>query len=119
MSTQTSEAKAGRGASTAWLWASAFVLAGLIVMQLGRADHRAPDAALAMPMMGMGDVSRIGDYTVLTFNGGSDDVLAVLDSRGEELFLYRVRNMNQFEFVGREDLATFFAAAKRLGPGKK
>lgn len=108
---------------SALLWASAFVIGALIVVQLGRmAEPRGgPGAALAALPMGMGaeSVSRVGDYTVMTFNAGSDDVLAILDGRGEELFTYRVKNLNQFEFLGREKLPEMFTTARRLGPGRK
>lgn len=112
---------------SALLWASAIVLAGLIVVQLGRSQApvggRSPDAALAAAMMGMGAgdgaVTRVGDYTVMTFSTGNDDVLAILDGRAEEMFLYRVRNMAEFEFLGRENLPNMFATARRLGPGRK
>lgn len=115
-----------RFSPSALLWASAIVLAGLIVVQLGRSQApvggRSPDAALAAAMMGsLGDgaVSRVGDYTVMTFSTGNDDVLAILDGRAEELFLYRVRNMAEFEFLGRENVPNMFVTARRLGPGRK
>ncbi len=111
---------------SALLWASAFVLAGLILFQLGRSrapvGGRTPETALAAAMtmtMGDGSVSRVGDYTVMTFNAGNDDVLAVLDGRAEELFLYRVRNMTEFELIGRENLPNLFATGRKLGPGRK
>jgi hypothetical protein len=103
------------------LWASAFVLAGLIIVQLGRIGDRRSVALADFPagMMGSDVVSRVGDYTVMTFSAGNDDVLAVLDGRSEELFTYRVKNLNQFEFLEREKLADLFSVARRLGPGRK
>lgn len=115
-----------RSSSAALLWTSAFIIGALIVVQLGRmAEPRGgAGVALAELPMGMGgmpaeSVSRVGDYTVMTFNAGSDDVLAILDGRGEELFTYRVKNLNQFEFLGREKLPEMFATARRIGPGRK
>lgn len=107
-----------------FLLASAFVIAALIVVQAGRmartSGPNSPDAAIAATPFPLADgVSRVGDYTIMTFNAGSDDVLAVLDGRGEELFLYRVKSLNQFEFLGRESLPNVFATAKKLGPGRK
>jgi hypothetical protein len=106
---------------SALLWASAFVLAGLTVVQLGKIHDRRGAALAELPvgMMGAEGVSRVGDYTVMTFNAGNDDVLAVLDGRGEELFTYRVKNLNQFEFLGREKLPELFTTGRRLGPGRK
>ena len=101
--------------TSALLWASAFVLAAMIVVQLGKIGGRGSVALAELPA---GDVvSRVGDYTVLTFNGGNDDVLAVLDGRAEEIFTYRVKNLNQFEFLGRDKLADLFTAARRAGGG--
>ncbi len=107
------------------LWASAAIIAALIIVQLGKlADgggRSGPGVALAALPMGMGaeSVSRVGDYTVLTFNAGNDDVLAILDGRGEELFTYRVKNLREFEFLGRERLPELFATSRRIGPGRK
>ncbi len=111
-------------AAHAILTASALILAALVLVQLGKLSGRQqPGAALAeLPaalMAGAEGVSRVGDYTILTFNAGNDDVLAVLDGRGEELFTYRVKNLKEFEFLGREKLPELFATGRRLGPGRK
>jgi hypothetical protein len=100
-------------AASAALWGSAFVLLALIVAQVSRLPSgRGGPTGVAMAAA-MGDVARAGDYTVLTFNGGNDDVLAVLDGRGEELFLYRVKPVNQLEFISRDRLPDLFAAVRR------
>lgn len=84
------------------------------------ANAASPAPTVIMPAAFTSDVAaRVGDYSVLTFNAGSDDVLAVLDSRGEELFFYRVKNLTQVEFLGREHLPTLFATGRRVGPGRK
>lgn len=118
---QSTPARPGTNSlASALLWCSAFVLIGLIIVQAGRAasSPHAADAALAE--MSYSDVvSRVGDHTVMTFNAGSDDVLAVLDGRGEAMYYYRVLNMRTFEFLGRDDLKTMFTTAKRIGPGRR
>jgi hypothetical protein len=108
------------------LWASAAVLCGLLVVELGRGGEGAAGSAGGLEssalasMTSMDDVvSSVGDFTVLTFNAGNDDVLALLDGRGEELYFYRVRNQRELEFLGREDLKALFAAGRRIGPGRK
>ena len=114
-------------ATQAVLTASAFILGALIVVQLGKLSGRhEPGVALAdlpISLMAAGagaeGVSRVGDYTLMTFNAGNDDVLAVLDGRGEELFTYRVKNLKEFEFLGREKLPELFATGRRIGPGRK
>lgn len=60
-------------------------------------------------------VASIGDYTMLTFDAGNDDVLLVMDSRAEQLFAYRVRNQNSFELIEPYDLKDVFIRARRLG----
>lgn len=102
--------------ASAGLWASAFVLAALVVVQAGRlASERAWGASVAK-----GDVvSRVGDYTSLTFTSGSDDVLAVLDGRGEQLFAYRIQNQNRLELLGVYDVKDLFAIGKRIGTGRR
>ena len=108
MTSQTTTPRQSLSLPSAILWASAFVLAGLIIIQAGRgaASDRSRDAALANAAA-MDIVARAGDFTTLTFSvgsSGSDDVLMVLDSRGEDLFTYRIVNQRQFEFLGRDDL---------------
>jgi hypothetical protein len=66
-----------------------------------------------------GTVSRVGDYTIMSFDAGNDDALAVLDGRGEQIYFYRIKNLNEFEFLGRDNLPNLFNTARRLGPGRK
>jgi hypothetical protein len=102
--------------ATAGLWASAFILAALVVVQAGRlAGDRLWGASVARADV----VSRVGDYTTLTFNSGSDDVLAVLDGRGEQLFAYRIQNQNRLELLGVYDVKDLFAIGKRIGTGRR
>jgi hypothetical protein len=125
MPSPTPTPSSSRLSPSALLWASAFIIAALIVVQLGKLSdagpRSGPGVALASLPMGLGSesVSRVGDYTVMTFNAGNDDVLAVLDGRGEELFTYRIKNLKEFEFLGREKLPEVFATSRRLGPGRK
>jgi hypothetical protein len=65
--------------SPAALWASAFVLMALIVVQSGRLTGEARADVVATT----------GTLTALTFTATNEDLLAVLDGRTEELYLYR------------------------------
>lgn len=103
------------------LLASALVIAALIIVQLGRGGQKlgTPDAALAsMPLTlamnaGRSDtVAQLGDYSMLSFDAGSDDVIAVLDSRGEQLFVYRIENQREFKLLERESLPDIFIKSK-------
>ncbi len=66
------------------LWASAFILFGLILIQV---------QTIAQPFGGgaahAGMVSQTGPLTVLTADAGSEDLLLVLEGRSEELLVYR------------------------------
>jgi hypothetical protein len=134
------EPDSARAGGDAALWASAFVLAALVVLQAGRlaggvagvprvaggaAAERGPAAvpgvigalfesrALALPARDV--VSQVGPYTVLTFDGGNEDILLVLDSRAEDLYSYRVVNQNRLDLLGRESLSEMFASARLAG----
>lgn len=98
----------GRG--NAALWASAAIILALIIVQAGRLGTPESQARADL-------VSQSEQYTILTFNGGNEDVVAVLDGRGEELFLYQVKNRTRLEFIGREVLPTLFQNARGTGGG--
>lgn len=91
------------------LWASMFVLAGLLIFQLARAGVELGATARADL------VSTVDKYTVLTFNTGTDDAIAVLDSSGEELFIYQVRQADRLEFTGRQNLRDLFTVSRAGG----
>jgi hypothetical protein len=95
------------------LWASAFILLGLIVVQAGRSTGQWSNAARADV------VARVGDLTMLTAGAtSSEDIALVLDGRGEQLYVYRVKNRESLDFVRRYDLPTMFASGERTGAGK-
>ena len=106
----TSTQKPGRRSDAA-LWASMFVLAGMLVLQLTRAGL-GPGAAARADV-----VSTVDKYTVLTFDTGTDDAVAVLDSSGEELFIYQVKTNERLEFAGRQNLRDLFVSARMGGAG--
>lgn len=98
----------------AGLWASAFVLAAMVLVQAGRLAQVWGAAPAHADV-----VSRVGDFTTLTFTSGSDDVLAVLDGRGEQLLAYRIQNQNKLELLGVYDVKELFALGKRVGSGRR
>ncbi|MBS0537022.1 MAG: hypothetical protein JSR72_23435 [Proteobacteria bacterium] len=104
--------------SSAWLMVSAAVLLVLIMVQLGRTGWRGvsrsdPSAAFA-GMMNTDVVSRVGDYSMLTFETGTEDVLVVLDGHGEDLYAYRIRNQKNLEFLQRARVPDIFQSCKAL-----
>ncbi|MCC6970925.1 MAG: hypothetical protein IT434_11970 [Phycisphaerales bacterium] len=95
-----------------WLLsASAVMLAGLLAwsaqaMQLGR-DGGA----------GSGMVSNVGDYTMMTFSAGNEDMLITLDNRSEELYVYRVENQNAVALFQKLSLPRLFSEARTRAQG--
>lgn len=109
---QTTQRTGGISGGSAALWASAAVILALIIVQAGRLPALDPAARADL-------VSQSDQYTILTFNDGNEDVVAVLDGRGEELFIYLVRNRTRLEFIGRESLPVLFENARGAGSGRK
>jgi len=62
-------------------------------------------------------VSGSGGYTVMTADGGTDEVLLVLDERNEELFVYRVENQRSVDLQERVSLTKLFADARAAARG--
>ncbi len=103
-------------AAPAWvaaaLWASAFVLIGLVMVQSGRMVGWSNQAKADV-------VSRVGDYTTLTMSAtSSEDLAIVLDGRAEKLFVYRIKNREALELVKPYDLQAMFSAGAKVGAGK-
>lgn len=79
----TNEQSSRFDAGAAALWASAFVIGAMIISQASRLGAGNPAYA--------GNVSEVGDLTVMTASAGdNEDVLAVLDRRDEILYIYGV-----------------------------
>lgn len=93
------------------LCASAMVLVGLIISQLGRVGSPA-HAATMLDLVAQG-----GDYAMLTVDAGSDDVLVVLDQRAEELLVYRTINQSRVELKARQSVRDLFFAARQSQGG--
>ena len=86
----------GLTVASAALWASAFLLAALTIIQAGRLPFNAAYAAGAANQGGQGT-------SVITLNTGLGpdskpyEALWVLDGRGEMLFVYYIENANSGE----------------------
>jgi hypothetical protein len=92
----SSRATGHRSPAAAVLWASAFILAALTVVQAGRMPMNAAYGAGAANQGGQGT-------SVITLNTGLGpdskpyEALWVLDGRGEMLFIYYIENGNSGE----------------------
>lgn len=91
-------------APSAALWASAFVILALILVTAGRGNGNAAYAEM---------VGTAGDYTIMTTNGGSKEIVLVLDERSEELLAYKILNQKEIELYQKLDLSQTFSDAKR------
>ena len=99
-------------AAAAVLWASAFVLAALIIVQAGRL----PGSAAYADVAAAGD-----DYTLLTVDAGRGDraapyqMLYVIDNQDEVLLVYEIPEAQKREIVlrGGGSLANLFQNARR------
>lgn len=86
-----------------WLWISAGVLAALTLIQgAGFLDRP------AMAEM----VAEKSGYVVMTTEGGSQQILAVLDERNEMLMIYSVVNRRQIQLQDRQPLPDMFIRAR-------
>jgi hypothetical protein len=89
-------ARAGGPVAAALLWASAFLLAALTVLQAGRIPQNAAHAAGAANQGGQG-TSVITLATGLGPDSKDYEALWVIDGRGEMLFIYYIENGNAGE----------------------
>jgi hypothetical protein len=86
-----------------WLWISAGVLAALTLIQgAGLLDRP------AMAEM----VAEKSGYVVMTTDGGTNQILAVLDERNEALMIYSVANRRQILLQDRQSLPEMFVRAR-------
>lgn len=119
--TSFSAPSARRLAPTVWLWASAFVLAGLLIVQIGRLGGSGSGEGTGIPLFtptAKADlISKVADQTMLTFNAGNDDVLVILDTRAEQMLTYRIKNQTAVELINVYSLPELFATGQRIGIG--
>lgn len=98
--TDAATAREGRGH---WLWVSAGVLAALVVVQgAGLLDR---PALAEMTASG-------GGYTIMTTDGGSNEVGLVIDERNETLLVYSVKNRREVRLENRQSLPELFTRAR-------
>lgn len=98
--------------SSAALWASAFVIMALIIMQAGKLPGNAAYAEMA---------TGSGSYTLITTNSGRggdadpDELLYVLDSRDQVLLVYEVEDARNNQIFLRDggSLINLFNSARR------
>lgn len=98
--------------AAAVLWASAFVLGAMIIVQAGRLPINPAYGAMSSEKDG---------FTMVTASSGRGqdaapyELLYVVDSRGEMLLVYEIEDVQQktIHFRGGADLPTWFRNARR------
>jgi len=79
-------------------------------------------AALLMPPLPVARgemVSQVGEYTVLTTDGGNEELLLLLDARSEDLLVYRIEKQSTVQLFQRVNLPRVFQDAKARARGTK
>jgi len=85
--------------AAAVLWASAFVIGALIIMQAGRLSGNQANATM---------VADRGAYTLMTANSGTggdadpDELLYVIDSREQILLVYEIEDARKNQILLRD-----------------
>ena len=93
----------------ATLWASAFVIAALVLFQAGRTD---------LANQAYADVIAVNDLTVLNVQvSDNEEVVAVLDQRSELLSVYAVEGGRNLVRHTTEDLSRVFVQARNAAAG--
>lgn len=85
------------------LWASALVIAALILVQAGRVADTPARAEMA---------SKSGAYSMITTKAGGAEALFVVDDRTETLMIFEVRPGQKFELRRTEGLPELFERAR-------
>lgn len=99
-----------RLAPSASLWASAFVILALLIFQAGRINDNPAHADM---------VSRVGEYTIMTTDGGNEEVIVVIDNRNEDLLIYKVKQQRELELYQKIALPRMFADARRAAGSRR
>lgn len=92
------------------------LLAGGLGVLLWQALITPTPSALAQNVNGLSGMTAIGgDLAMLTCDGGSADVLLVLDQQAEELLVYAPRTVQSLDLRGRYSLRQLFAEGRARG----
>ncbi len=95
-----------------WLLSvSAVALLGLVTWQAQGMQLRGDGGS------GTGMVSNVGDYTMMTFSVGNEDMLLTLDNRSEELFIHRTENLSSVQLFQKISLPRLFSEGRTRAQG--
>lgn len=86
------------------LWASAFILTGLVIWQAGQAN---------LGNVAKAEMSSVGsEFSMLTTDSGNGEYLTILNGRDGNLYVYEVTTSKGVVLVDRVQMAEFI---KRTG----
>jgi hypothetical protein len=99
-------------AASAVLWASAFVIAAMVIIQAGKLPGNEAQAEMAVHRHG---------FTLLTVDSGRGDdaapneLLYIIDSRDAMMYVYEIENAQNREILLRRggNLSNLFATGRR------
>ncbi|MGP1347510.1 MAG: hypothetical protein ACTS3F_12710 [Phycisphaerales bacterium] len=102
------------GAAAA-LWASAFILMALLIVQSGRLTGGGPVAPAHA------DINQIGDLEMITTQGSTgEDLVLILDKREELMFVYGIdsgRRIQLIQFYSVPQIFNDLAGSRGAGGG--
>ena len=96
-----------------------FVLLALVTARVGALIGGAPGEIEAGMAQAAELVSQTGGLTVLSTDGGNEDLLVVLDGRNEEMFVYRTDINAGIQLLQRYTVPQLFTDARARSLGRK
>ncbi len=100
-------ARPGLNTPAAVLWASAFLLAGMLLSQLGRTSGTPAYAEM------VSETASGLSLMTTTSGNNSQDYVAVLDSPAQQLYVYTPTVRQGFELIARVELNEAFALGRQ------
>ncbi len=94
--------------ATPALWASAFLILALIILQAG--NVKTAEAEM---------VSSRGAYSIMTTDSGTEDLLVVIDDRNEQLLAYKVKSTQGVELYQSVSLPDAFKRGRDGVQGRR
>jgi hypothetical protein len=91
------------------------LLIGLIAFRAARPAQVSTPLDVAMAQAAL--VSQTGGLTVMTADGGSQDLLMILDGRNEDLLVYRTDSQQGLQLMQRYSVPQVFTDARSRSQG--
>ena len=93
---------------SSWITLAALIAIILLLSRIGMVTNQPAFAEMVVTDAG---------YTMMTTDGGSDEVLVLIDSRDESILVYRVGPTGGLDLLERESLSGIFSRAKTQALG--